>query len=97
VRVCTPEQIHGVCEDYRAAATLDFEMDTADFNAGRKVSCPALVLWGELSHTGKHYNPAEVWPRYCSNITRMKSLPCGHYPSEQAPEQTYEELQRFFR
>ena len=27
---------------------------------------------------------------------RMQSLPCGHYPSEQAPRQTYEELQRFF-
>jgi hypothetical protein len=23
----TPEQIHGVCEDYRAAATIDFQMD----------------------------------------------------------------------
>ena len=96
VRVCTPEQIHGVCEDYRAAATIDFEMDTADFNAGRKVQCPVLVLWGELSHTGKHYEPRAVWPRYCANVVRMQSLPCGHYPSEQAPEQTYEELQRFF-
>jgi len=96
VRVCTPEQIHGVCEDYRAAATIDFEMDTADFKSGRKVSCPALVLWGELSHTGKHYSPREVWPRYCANVVRMQSLPCGHYPSEQAPEQTYEELRRFF-
>jgi len=56
-----------------------------------------LVLWGELSHTGKHYDPPAVWPRYCSNIARMQSLPCGHYPSEQAPEQTYEELRRFFQ
>ncbi|MFL6574796.1 MAG: alpha/beta fold hydrolase [Burkholderiales bacterium] len=96
VRVCTPEQIHGVCEDYRAAASIDFEMDTADFNAGRKVECPVLVLWGELSHTGKHYEPRAVWPRYCLNVVRMQSLPCGHYPSEQAPQQTYEELQRFF-
>ena len=86
VRVCTPEQIHGVCEDYRAAATIDFEMDTTDFNAGRKVECPVLVLWGELSHTGKHYEPRAVWPRYCSNVVRMQSLPCGHYPSEQAPD-----------
>src|SRR5256885_7250627 len=97
VRVCTPENIHGVCEDYRAGAGIDLEMDTADFDAGRKVSCPVLVLWGELSHTGKHYNVREVWPRYCSNIVRMQSLPCGHYPSEQAPDQTNEELQRFLK
>ncbi|HZQ72176.1 MAG TPA: alpha/beta hydrolase [Burkholderiales bacterium] len=96
IRVCTPEQIHGVCEDYRAAATIDFDMDRADFEAGRKVACPVLVLWGELSHTGKHYRPEEVWPRYCSRIMRMQGLPCGHYPSEQATEQTCTELQRFF-
>ena len=96
VRVCTPENIHGVCEDYRAAAGIDLHMDTADFEAGKKVACPVLVLWGELSHTGKHYDVRGVWPRYCSNIARMQPLPCGHYPSEQAPEQTYEELRRFF-
>ncbi len=96
IRVCTPDQIHGVCEDYRAAATIDFDMDRADFEAGRKVACPVLVLWGELSHTGKHYRPEEVWPRYCSRIMRMQGLPCGHYPSEQATEQTCTELQRFF-
>jgi len=96
VRVCTPENIHGVCEDYRAAASIDLTMDSADFDAGRKVACPALVLWGKLSHTGKHYRPQEVWPRYCSNIVRMQALPCGHYPSEQAPEETYAELRSFF-
>jgi haloacetate dehalogenase len=55
-----------------------------------------LVLWGELSHTGKHYRPQEVWPRYCSNIVRMQGLPCGHYPVEQAPDDTYRELRSFF-
>ena len=97
IRVCTPEQIHGVCEDYRAAATLDFEMDTADFEAGHKVSCPVLVLWGEHSHTERDFTPRDAWPGYCSNIVRMAALPCGHYPSEQAPEQTYQELSAFFR
>ena len=96
IRVCTPEQIHGVCEDYRAGATIDLDMDTADYEAGRKVACPVLVLWGGLSHTQKHYQPEDVWPRYCSNVVRMQSLPCGHYPSEQAPEETYRELHAFF-
>lgn len=97
IRVCTPEQIHGVCEDYRAAATVDLEMDRADFEAGRKIACPVLVLWGGKSHTEHHYNPREAWPRYCSNIVRMTALPCGHYPSEQAPEETYRELHQFFK
>ncbi len=97
VRCCTPENIHGVCEDYRACATIDFEMDKADFEAGRKVKCPTLVLWGEKSHTNKLYDPRATWPLYAENIVRMQALPCGHYPSEQAPEETYAELRGFFR
>jgi haloacetate dehalogenase len=96
IRVCTPENIHAVCEDYRAAMGIDLTMDTADFDAGRKVSCPALVLWGQTSHTSHHHDPRIEWPKYCSNISDMVALPCGHYPTEQAPDQTYEHLRRFF-
>lgn len=48
-RVCTAENIHGVCEDYRAAASIDLPMDTADLKAGRKLQPEALVLWGAKS------------------------------------------------
>ena len=69
----------------------------ADFDAGRKIACPVAVFWGELSHTGKYLSTrSKAWPRYCSNIVRMQALPCGHYPAEQAPEETYAELRSFF-
>lgn len=97
IRVCTPENIHAVCEDYRAAATLDLQMDTEDFKAGRKVQAPTLILWGEKSHTSQYQNPLTEWPQYCANIVRMKALPCGHYPTEQAPDETFAELLAFFR
>ena len=32
-----------------------------------------------------------------SNIVRMKPLPCGHYPAEQAPQDVYRELYEFFK
>lgn len=96
-RVCTPENIHGVCEDYRAAITVDFEMDKADFDAGRKVACPAAIYWGEKSHTEKYFDPRKAWPQYCANIARIRPLPCGHYPAEQVPDQVYEELYEFFK
>ncbi|MBI1964641.1 MAG: alpha/beta hydrolase [Betaproteobacteria bacterium] len=96
-RCCTPENIHGVCEDYRAAVTLDFEMDRVDFEAGRKVACPAAIYWGEQSHTEKYFDPRTAWPQYCSNLARLRPLPCGHYPAEQAPDEVYEELNAFFR
>jgi haloacetate dehalogenase len=97
IRCCTPEQIHGVCEDYRAAATLDFAMDSADYEAGRKVTCPTLVLWGDKSHVEQYFKPREAWPRYAVNVVGMRGLPSGHYPQEQAPEETYAELDRFLR
>ena len=96
-RCCTPENIHGVCEDYRAAITVDFEMDRADFEAGRKVACPAAIYWGEKSHTEKYFDPRTAWPQYCANIVRIRPLPCGHYPAEQVPDEVYEELRQFFK
>ena len=33
-----PETIHAICEDYRACAGVDLEMDTKDFAAGRKIT-----------------------------------------------------------
>lgn len=97
VRACTPENIHAVCEDYRATATVDLSLDTADFVAGHKVECPVLVLWGTNSHTAHHHDVRNEWPRYCTNIAGMHALECGHYPVEQAPEETYSLLAGFFR
>jgi haloacetate dehalogenase len=96
VRCCTPDNIHAVCEDYRAAISVDFEMDAADLQAGRKVGCPVLVLWGERSHVERSFEPMEAWRPYASNIASGRRLPCGHYPAEQAPGETCEELLRFF-
>ena len=96
IRVCTPENIHSVCEDYRAAVSIDLPMDTADLKAGRKLQPEALVLWGAKSHTSHHHDPRIEWPKYCERIVRMAELPCGHYPTEQAPQETYQELHAFF-
>ncbi len=96
IRCCTPENIHGVCEDYRAAATIDFEMDAKDFEAGCKITCPVLVIVGSQSHTAKFYSFEDAWRKYVGNLVRCVALPCGHYPAEQAPEETYRELHGFF-
>jgi len=58
---CTPEVIHASCEDYRAAAGIDLEMDEADQKAGRKIEAPILALWGEKGVMGKLWNVLEVW------------------------------------
>ena len=96
IRCCTAENIHGVCEDYRAGATIDYEMDGKDLEAGNKISCPVLVIVGGQSHTTKFYGYEKGWSTYVSNLVGCRALPCGHYPAEQAPDETYAELRTFF-
>jgi len=94
IRCCTRENIHSVCEDYRAAVGIDLEHDRADLD--RKIGMPMLVLWGEKSHVNRSYKPIEAWKERASDV-RGKCLPCGHYPAEQVPDETYAELRAFFQ
>ncbi len=65
-----PDTIHAICEDYRATFGVDLEMDTKDFEAGRKIECPVLLLWGATGGVGRNHKPgpAEIWKHYASNI-----------------------------
>jgi haloacetate dehalogenase len=93
VRCCTPENIHAVCEDYRAAISIDLEHDEVDMS--KKIACPFLVLWGEKSHVERSFKPIEAWLERATNVKGRK-LACGHYPAEQVPDETYRELIIFF-
>jgi haloacetate dehalogenase len=87
-----PRTIHSSCEDYRAAATIDFKHDGADRD--RKVGCPLLALWGEQGVVERLYDVLGVWRGYASDV-RGRALPCGHYLAEERPEETAEELVTF--
>ena len=93
IRCCTPENIHAVCEDYRAAVGIDLVHDEADL--ATKLAMPMLVLWGEKSHVNRSYKPIEAWRERALDV-RGKMLACGHYPAEQVPDETYAELRNFF-
>lgn len=91
-----PETIHAICEDYRATFGVDLEMDTKDFDAGRKITVPLLLLWGASGGVGRNHKPADIWAKYASDIRGAQALPCGHYLSEEAPKETAEALRAFF-
>jgi haloacetate dehalogenase len=96
VRCFDKKTIFGSCEDYRACASCDFEMDKADFGK-RKVACPALVLWGARSHTGRNYDDLlPIWKDYCSGPLSGAAIDCGHYVPEHAPDETLDWLMKFF-
>src|SRR4029079_12575150 len=91
-----PATVHAMCEDYRATFTIDLEMDTKVFEAGRKISCPVMLLWGATGGRGLNHQSMAIWPFYASDIRGGKAVPSGHYLSEEAPNETYEELRAFF-
>lgn len=88
-----PETLHAICEEYRAALTLDRECDEAD-HGSRRIACPVLVLWSAEGGL-QAYNPLAIWRGWADDV-RGRSLDCGHFLPEEAPDETYAELRAFF-
>ncbi|HJV71041.1 alpha/beta hydrolase [Ideonella sp.] len=80
-----PGAAHALCEDYRAAATIDLEHDRADRAAGRHLSMPLQVLWGVRGIVQRCFDPLAEWRRVADDV-RGQALSCGHYIPEEAPE-----------
>lgn len=91
-----PGAAHGLCEDYRASASIDLEHDRADLAAGRMVECEMLALWGEHGAVGQCFRPLEAW-REVARRVRGHALPSGHYIAEEIPERLLEEVLPFLR
>ena len=95
IRCCTPENIHAVCEDYRAAVGIDLEHD--DSRPARRSSRCRCSCSG--AREPREPQLSSRWRRGTSARVdvRGRMLPCGHYPAEQCPEETLSELRGFFR
>jgi haloacetate dehalogenase len=91
-----PLTIHGMCEDYRASASIDLEIDAADIQAGKKIQCPLLTLWAANGAMGKLYDVLAIWKQEGVNVSG-KGLPGNHSLQESAPKETLAEIQRFLR
>jgi len=90
-----PETVRAICEDYRAGVSIDCDHDLTDKQAGRKIACPLLVLWGANARLEAWYDTLAVWREWADDV-RGHSLPCGHYLPEECPEETLEALLAFF-
>jgi len=93
--VRTPQVIHGMCEDYRVGVSFDPILDKADKDAGRKITCPVLVLWGARGAVGLWYKPLEVWAEWASDL-RGHAIESGHFIPEEKPVETLAALRGFF-
>jgi len=94
-----PPHAHAICEEYRAAATLDREHDAADRAAGRRIACPVLTLWSAGGPLDTWYadegGPLALWRAWADDV-RGRAVDGGHFFPEASPQQTAEALNRFF-
>jgi haloacetate dehalogenase len=98
-----PERIHAMCADYRAGQTTDFETDSADVAAGRKITCPLLAVWGQTGIPSKmgiddatvEDDPLTVWKRWATDVTGL-GIDSGHFVAEENPSATLDALLAHF-
>ena len=94
-----PAHVHAICEEYRAAASIDREHDEADRKLGRKITCPLLALWsakGGLEHWyGDAGGPLALWRGWAEDVTGG-AIEGGHFFAEEKPEEIARTLAHFF-
>lgn len=91
-----PGTARGICEDYRASASIDLEHDREDIDAGRQLNLPVLVLWGAQGTVGRCFDPLAEWQKVAIDV-RGQALPCGHYIGEEVPQLLLEHVLPFLR
>lgn len=96
--VSDPATVHGMCEDYRAAASIDLDHDRADRAAGRLLQCPVHALWGEYGVVNRCFDPLTEWRRVTHGPFPVTghTMPGGHYIPEELPDLLCAEIKTFF-
>jgi haloacetate dehalogenase len=95
IRCYTLKTISGSCRDYRATATSDFVIDTADRD--RRIDMPTMIVWGARGHPPERAQEfLDIWHRFASRIEHAEGFNCGHYIAEEIPDTLYERFVGFF-
>jgi haloacetate dehalogenase len=93
------DHLHAICEEYRAAATLDHDHDAVDRAAGNRIACPFLTLWSRTGALSQWYaeegGPLAIWRHWCEEV-QGHSVEGGHFFPEEFPSETAMEFIEFF-
>jgi haloacetate dehalogenase len=87
--------VNAICEDYRAGATIDRELDEAD--RGRHIACPVLCLWGARGALPFLYGDVlAVWRPWAPDVSG-RGVDASHFLVEDQPQDVAAELATFLR
>ena len=92
------DSVKGMCEDYRAAASVDLEEQREDIRNGRKIKCPFRVLWGKRGVIEAQFDALKEWRKVSEDgVVSGEALESGHYIPEEVPEVLVAHIKDFFR
>jgi len=93
--VKNPATISAICEDYRAAATIDLIDDKFSRKNNIKLQMPVKVLWGSKGKIEKWYKPLSIWQSYCNQEVKGNAIDSGHYLAEEKPQEILKNIFQF--
>jgi haloacetate dehalogenase len=93
-----PARVHAICEEYRAAASLDIAHDKKDREESRRITCPMLHLWSAGGPLDTFYEQdggaLGIWRKWADNV-QGRAMKGGHFFPEENPTETTEILNQF--
>jgi haloacetate dehalogenase len=86
-----PARVHGICEEYRAAATIDVEHDRADKEASRRIDVPCCIYGRRVVRSTLFMRKTEA--RWVSGGNGLhdahgQAMKGGHFFPEENPDDT---------
>jgi haloacetate dehalogenase len=86
--------VQAICEDYRAGATIDRQLDEAD--RGRQIECPVLCLWAARGALPLLYGDVlGIWRPWAPDVSGH-AVDASHFLVEDRPEEVAGDLSTFF-
>lgn len=94
-----PDTVHAMCQDYRAAATLDLDEQKKDLADGDYIKCPLRVLWGKHGVIEKCFDAVGEWGKVVEPGVALdgKAVESGHYIPEQVPQEVIAAIRDVFK
>lgn len=91
-----PETVHGMCEDYRAAASIDLEEARADIAGKKHIKCPLRVICGRKGVIARLFDVEKEWKQvHQTGEVEYFDAESAHYIPEEAPEEVTEHILNF--
>jgi len=93
-----PAHVHSICEEFRAAATIDHEHDNETRVFNQRINCPVLAVWAKAGALDTWYNdaggPLAIWKNWARQV-EGQAISGGHFFPEEEAEETAGLLKSF--